>query len=44
MVFKCVVCLDLYEDKSAKNADTDICASCGYNNSQSATANQTNAE
>jgi hypothetical protein len=32
MTFKCVLCLDVFQDVSAKNSDTDKCASCGYSN------------
>ena len=35
--FTCKVCGDHYEDKSGDNSDSDICASCGYNNSMNAT-------
>ena len=49
MTFKCVVCGNLYEDESARGIgqgtkDTDTCALCGYENSMSATAGQTNTE
>ena len=36
-MFQCVLCGDLFEDKSSKDTDTDICASCGYDNSMNAT-------